>query len=386
MNINIKEGCIAEMNIRKIIAKSILRKMKKADSWFASGYSMNLYRGCTHNCAYCDGRSEGYYLQGEFGRDIDIKINAPEIFRKELDPAKKRKPMKRGFIMAGGGVGDSYQPLEREYELTRQIINIIDEFKYPVHILTKSTLVLRDIDILRKINLNKRAIVSFSFSSTDDAKAAVFEPGASPPSERLEAIKTLKRNGIPCGIYLLPVIPFVTDTPALLEQAVKKGREAGADFIVFGPMTLKEGRQKEYFLNLLNKQYPELMTDYDIIYGGDRWGSPDSGYCSSLNTLFLSIAKNYGMPVRIPSRLYRDMVDENDLVAMVLENIDYLLKQRGEKSPFGYAAYSISKVKEPLSTMRRDLHNIKGVGRVIEKTILEILDTGDSSYLKKLSS
>jgi len=102
---------IEEVTIREIEAKSILRKHKKIDSWFISHYGMNLYRGCSHNCAYCDGRSEGYYVDGEFGEDVTAKVNAIEVLRRELDPKRKRIPLKRSFIMVGGGVGDSYQPI-----------------------------------------------------------------------------------------------------------------------------------------------------------------------------------------------------------------------------------------------------------------------------------
>ena len=99
------------MTIREIEAKSILRKHKKIDSWFISHYGMNVYRGCSHNCVYCDGRSEGYYVDGEFGEDVTAKVNAIEVLRRELDPKRKRTPFKRSFIMVGGGVGDSYQPI-----------------------------------------------------------------------------------------------------------------------------------------------------------------------------------------------------------------------------------------------------------------------------------
>ncbi len=94
------------MVVKEIVAKSILRKHKKIDSWFLSWYGMNLYRGCTHNCVYCDGRSEGYYVEGEFGTDLTVKINAVDVLRRELDPKRKRTPFKQGYIMVGGGVGD----------------------------------------------------------------------------------------------------------------------------------------------------------------------------------------------------------------------------------------------------------------------------------------
>jgi DNA repair photolyase len=95
------------LTIKELEAKSILRKHKKIDSWFLSNYGMNLYRGCLHNCVYCDGRAEGYYVEGQFGSDVAVKVNALEILRRELDPKRKRSPFKRGYVMVGGGVGDS---------------------------------------------------------------------------------------------------------------------------------------------------------------------------------------------------------------------------------------------------------------------------------------
>jgi len=125
------------LTINEIEAKSILRKQKKIDSWFLSRYGMNLYRGCTHNCVYCDGRAEGYYVEGEFGSDVAVKINALEVLRRELDPRRKRTPYKPGYVMVGGGVGDSYQPVEEKYELTRKTLLLLSEKKLPFQILTK---------------------------------------------------------------------------------------------------------------------------------------------------------------------------------------------------------------------------------------------------------
>jgi len=113
------------MHLKKIIAKSILRKYKKIDSWFLSRYGMNLYRGCTHNCVYCDGRAEKYNLEGEFGQDVAVKVTALDILARELNPKQKRILFKPGYIMVGGGVGDSYQPAEKEYKLTRQVLELL---------------------------------------------------------------------------------------------------------------------------------------------------------------------------------------------------------------------------------------------------------------------
>ena len=372
------------MTIREIEAKSVLRKYKKIDSWFISRYGMNLYRGCTHNCIYCDGRAEGYYVDGEFGEDVTVKVNAIEILRRELDPKRKRTPFKRSFIMIGGGVGDSYQPVEAKYQLSRRALELVGEYNFPVHVLTKSTLVKRDIDILKKINKKNRAIVSFSFSSVNDEISAIFEPGVPPPSKRLKTLTFFKNEGIACGMFLLPVIPFITDTPELMEETIRKASEAGLDFIIFGGMTLKEGRQKDYFFKTLRNKYQKLMGEYENIYQKNKWGEAAEEYYNSINLTFNSIVKKYKIPPRIPLALYKDILEENDLVVVILEHIDYLLKIEGRTSPYGYAAYSVSQIKEPLSFMKRELKRINGVGKVTENIILEILETKNSSYFKKL--
>ncbi|MCX6000280.1 MAG: radical SAM protein [Chloroflexi bacterium] len=372
------------MSIREIEAKSILLKHKKIDSWFISHYGMNLYSGCSHNCVYCDGRSEQYYTYGEFGRDVTVKMNAVDILRRELSPARKRTPFKRSFVMVGGGVGDSYQPLDEKYLLTRKALEVIYQAGFPVHVLTKSTLIRRDADILKAINERTGAIASFSFSSVDDGISAIFEPSVPPPSRRLETMAFLKNQGIACGMFLLPVIPFVTDLPALIDDAVRKASEVGVDFVIFGGMTLKQGRQKDYFMEVLLRHRPELSYQYDLIYHGGKWGEPAQEYTGPLNMAFGAIARHYGIPPRMPPALYRDILSQNDLVVVMLEHIDYLLKMEGKKSPFGYAAYSISQVAEPLSFWRGDLRQLKGVGPTTEGIIREILDTGRSSYYERL--
>ncbi|MCX5991497.1 MAG: radical SAM protein [Chloroflexi bacterium] len=384
MSINTRSGFTEEVTIREIEAKSILRKHKKIDSWFISRYGMNLYSGCSHNCVYCDGRSEGYYTYGEFGQDITVKVNAIDILRRELDPARKRIPLKRSFIIVGGGVGDSYQPIEKKYQLTRRALELVYQYGFPVHMLTKSTLIMRDTNILKAINERTRAIVSFSFSSVDDTISAVFEPGVPSPSERLQALAYFKSQGIACGMFLLPVIPFVTDTAGLMEEALRKASEAGVDFVIFGGMTLKEGKQRDYFMAALKKYRAQLDGGYQRTYPGNRWGEPSAEYLGSLNMAFNAIAKKYGLPIRMPQALYGEILSKDDLVIVILEHIDYLLKIEGRKSPFGYAAYSISQLKEPLSDLRGELHRIKGVGGATQAIILEILKKGRSSYYEQL--
>ncbi len=383
-NTNTKIKFIREVLVKEIKAKSILRKTKKVDSWFLINYGMNLYRGCAHNCVYCDGRSEGYYVDGEFGEEITVKVNAIDILKRELDQKRKKIPLKHYFVGLSGGVGDSYQPLEEKYELTRQALELFYEKKFPVHILTKSTLVERDINIIKKINEQNRAIVSFSFSSTNNEISSIFEPGVPAPRERLKTLSKFKKEGIACGMYLMPVIPFITDTREVMEETIKKAKETELDFVVFAGMTLKEGRQKEYFIKKLEEKFPELAPHYENIYLKNKWGAPTDEYYQSISQTFNLLSKKYKIPRRIPANLYGDILDENDLVVVILEQLDYLAKLEGKHSPYGYAAYSVSKLKESLSEIKENLQCIRGVGKVTESIIKEILRTGSSSYYEKL--
>ena len=373
------------MNIREIKAKSILLKHDKIDSWFVSRYGMNLYRGCAHNCVYCDGRSERYQVDGVFGRDVAVKTNAVDILRRELKPIGRRVKLKPSYIMLGGGVGDSYQPVEATYQLTRRTLQLLCEYKWPVHILTKSTLVERDIDVIKRINQQNRAIVSFSFSSTNDEISAVLEPHVPLPSERLNTLAFFKRHEIACGMFLLPVVPFLTDTSEMIAETLRQAHEIGVDFVIFGGMTLKNGRQKTHFLDSLRERYPELSTEYERIYGANKWGHATAEYYHAINSIFNELSRKHKIARRIPPPLYRDILSENDLVVVMLEHLDYFLRLEGKRSSFGYAAYAISKLNKPLSTLKTALREIKGVGEKTEKIILEILETKNSAYYNSLS-
>ncbi len=372
------------MIAQEIKAKSILLKHGKVDSWFVSRYGMNLYRGCTHSCAYCDGRSERYRVEGTFGENVAVKTNAVEILRRELKPVGRHAKLKPSFIILGGGVGDSYQPLEEQYQLTRRVLQLLCEYRWPVHILTKSTLVERDIDIIKRINQQNRAIVSFSFSSVNDAVSAVFEPHVPPPSERLKTLAAFKKAGVACGMFLLPVIPFITDTPEMITDALRRAREVGVDFVIFGGMTLKVGRQMDHFYRVLSELHPELVAKYQQIYKGHEWGQATDEYYDPLNLVFNQAAKACQLRRRMPPELYRDVLWENDLVVVMLEQMDYFLRLEGKRSSFGYAAYAVSKLNVPLSAMKSRLREISGVGEKTEQIILEILETKRSAYYDSL--
>jgi DNA repair photolyase len=366
--------------IREIQARSILRKQRRVDSWFASAAGMNLYRGCAHDCAYCDGRAERYRVEGEFGRDVAAKVNAPEVLSRELDPRRKRKPLRRAYVLIGGGVGDAYQPAEERYELARAALTLIERYGYPAHVLTKSSLVERDFDLLERIAKRARAVVSTSLCCADDQLSATFEPGCSPPSRRLETLVKARDRGLATGVYLMPVIPLITDASEVLEHTLASIAGAGVDFAMFGGMTLKPGRQTEHFRSVLEQRFPGLAPRYAEIYTGDRWGNARRDYYATIEGRFGEAAKRHGLARRIPTRLLGDVLDENDLVTVVLENLEYLCQLDERPAPYGRAARSVAALEHPISTRRDSLQDLPGVGAFTAELIGEILDTGGCTF------
>jgi hypothetical protein len=218
----------------------------------------------------------------------------------------------------------------------------------------------------------------------DDQLCSIFEPHVPGPDERLKAVAYFKQHGLNCGLFLMPVIPFITDNSELMEQVFKKGKAAGIDFIIFGGLTLKSGKQKAHFMNVIKDRFPEHYSSYDSIYLENRWGQASGKYYKHVHDLFFVLAKKYGMPVRVPRTFFSDILDENDRVIVILEHMDYLLKLRGEASPFGYAAYSISKLREPLSEYKTEWQKLSGIGTSTAGIIEEIIESGTSVYYQKL--
>jgi DNA repair photolyase len=373
--------------VTEITAKSLIRRQKRPDSWFVASIGMNLYRGCRHDCVYCDGRAERYYVEGEFGRDVAVKVNAPELLRREVDPARRRKPLPGGYLLLGGGVGDSYQPAEEHYRLSRRALEILAEFRYPVEVLTKSTLVLRDLDLLERINRQRRALVCFSLSSADEGLSRVFEPGVPSPLARLEAMAAFKAAGIPCGLFLLPIIPGVSDSARLIEETMQRAKTAGARFVVFGGMTLKEGRQRAHFLSVLEGCRPELVERYRNLYPGDPWGRARDPYDGELNRRCGVLARRAGLPPRMPPALWADLLDDRERVAVILEHLDYLLRLPDPATgptAYGRAARILARLAVPPPASPAWDTLPPGISPEAAEVIREILRTGGSALYDRL--
>ena len=244
--------------VTEITSKTILNHVKQPDPWFGLKYNMNLYRGCQHQCIYCDSRSECYQL-GDLAQ-IRVKVNALELLANVL-------PRKQVLGTIGfGSMNDPYMPVEKEYRLVRGALEIIANHGFPVHILTKSDLVLRDLDLLRSI-AEVYAAVSFTITTADDSLAAKLEPGAPRPSERFQAMYQLAEVGILTGVTMMPILPFLEDDPDNIRQIVRQAKLNGASYIIpaFG-MSLRPG-SREYYYQALDSLFPGIKEQYIRAYG-----------------------------------------------------------------------------------------------------------------------
>ena len=291
----------------KIHARSVLRVQPHTDSWFISRYSMNLYSGCEHACAYCDGRAERYHVQGDFERDIRIKVNAVELLRQELN--RQREP---GFLFLGGGVTDAYQPIEEEHQLARGALELALDLGWPVHVLTKSALVERDLDLLQAINNETRAILSFSIQSVDERVITHFEPGASPASERLRVLNKAKELGIGAGVMAMPVLPGISDSQGQLNELAKQA--TGLDYLLFGGLSLRPGAQTDSYMSKVN---PDLIPTYRGLLA--ERGAPLQFYYKKLGPRFKEASSRAKIPERIPRELYTGQIPIYVEAAVYLE-------------------------------------------------------------------
>jgi DNA repair photolyase len=244
--------------IKEIEAKTLLSHSSKPDPWFGCSYTMNLYRGCQHQCIYCDSRSECYQIENF--ADILVKENAIERLEDEL-PRKRKK-----MTVCTGSMNDPYMPVEKERELTRRALEVVATYEFPVHVMTKSDLVLRDTELLIEIG-KVYAAVSFTITTVDDDLGRKVEPGASLPSERLAAMKELSDAGVYTGVTMMPVLPFIEDTEKNIRESLAAFHEYGAQYVLPAFAVTLRDRQRDYYYHKLDGLFPGVKEKYEKQYG-----------------------------------------------------------------------------------------------------------------------
>lgn len=233
----------------------------KAKGILSSDNGMNLYRGCTHGCIYCDSRSKCYQMNHAF-EDIEVKENALELLEKALLSKKKR------CMIGTGAMTDPYLPLEEKLRLTRGALELIERHGFGVAIQTKSDRILRDLDLLQKINEKSKAVVQMTLTTQDDALCRILEPNVCVTSARVAALKAFRDAGIPTVVWLCPILPFINDTRENIEGILQSCIDAGVKGILCFNMglTLREGN-REYFYAQLDRHFPGMKERYIRSYG-----------------------------------------------------------------------------------------------------------------------
>lgn len=222
---------------------------------------MNLYRGCTHGCIYCDARSTCYQMQHAF-EDVEVKRNGPELLEQALRRKRKR------CVIGTGAMSDPYQPLEKELRLTRRCLELIDEYGFGLAIQTKSDLILRDLDLLKSISRKTKCVVQITLTTSDEDLCRILEPGVCTTKRRIEVLRILKEEGISTLVWMTPILPFLNDTKENIEGILDAcAREKVYGIMNFGiGLTLRDG-DRQYFYRKLDQHFPGLKQRYVETYG-----------------------------------------------------------------------------------------------------------------------
>lgn len=243
----------------------------KAKGILSPKNGMNLYRGCSHGCIYCDSRSKCYNMRHDF-EDIEIKENAVELLENALKHKRKK------CMIGTGSMTDPYIPLEIELQNVRKALSLIYENGFGFTVITKSNRILRDIDLLQKINEKTKCVVQMTLTTADEALCRKIEPGVSATKERFEVLKQMRDAGIPAVVWLSPILPFINDTWENISSILDMCIEAKVyGIICFGMgVTLRDGN-REYFYSQLDKYFPGLKGEYIKVYGNQyAVSSPDN--------------------------------------------------------------------------------------------------------------
>lgn len=404
------------MRYERIKARSLLSRRILADGWFHINRSLNAYRGCEHGCVYCDGMAEHYHVD-DFSTHIRAKENAAEVLKKELKkegftPKSElesetlwsfldkedavrltmTKP-KRQIIGICGGVSDGFQPYEEECKITQRIMETLLDFNMPLSILTKSDLVLRDFDLIKRIHKQTNASVMFTITIHDDETQKIFEPKASSTSDRFEALKQFRKAGIPGGVMATPIIPSICDNDENLQELAKLAKSVGAEFILFGGMTLKPGRQKEYFLNVVRKRFPDHLERITGIYANDnKYGIPMwSRLPVSVMLRGHQICKKIGISDRsVRHRLPGESETNHRVLSTLLDIVFYQSHLLGRRHQESKSFHELAKSLEIGLPDLKQLHDEDSLDAALKpfpgtlSIVKEIIESRSSTYVDNI--
>ena len=358
-------------------ARSILNKHKHPDHWFWSRYTAYPYKGCQHGCEFCYSRESKYAPHediADFAYLIKIKENALELLRKALAKAPKDTI----------SLGD-YQPAERKFELSRKMLEICLELDFPVLLLSRSPLVLRDLDLLKEINRKSHASVLFSIIHTSQSPHANvisrMERLAPPPQQRFEAMRELAKAGIRTGICFMPILPDLCDTPENLKLVIRQTADNGGQFVLASSLTLAD-QQKAFFMDFLKDNYPDLYPRYQQLYPVKSY-SPANNHWPQIGIKVREICQQVGIPDRMPRPIRPgEKRALNKRTAEMLANKTYSMELEGEEDrriwPYRKAFWAVEDFPQDIGLVYdrmglKGLQSIQNVGPSIGKQIEQLI-------------
>lgn len=371
--------------------KTVVNKAKRPDHWFWSRYSIHPYVGCQHGCAFCYSREEKYAPYDdidEFSRTVKVKENAADLVRRYL--ARPSSPV--DLVIAG-----DYQPAEKKFGISRQILEVLNDLQFPVMLLERSPLALRDLDLVQSINRRAKAVVAFSIIAAPGSpgydRVCKLERLAPPSEKRFEAMEKFAQAGILTGTCLMPVLPMISDDDETLRSVVQWTADHGGRFVLAGGLTLSD-QQRSYFLNVLESCFPELVERYRVLYPEKSYG-PSPGDWNKLALRIKSFCSQAGISDRMPRPIIPgDKRTLNKRVVEQLANRVYDMDIGGEPNhriwAFRKAAWAIEDLEQDLGRVYRTmglkgLENITNVGpslAVVVQKLIEEYQSGNADGSK----
>lgn len=314
--------------------RSIINKKKVIDYWFWDRYSINPYQGCLMGCAYCDARSAHYRMPDDFENEIVVKKEASLILDDKLKKARTFLP----DVVSLSGVTDPYQAAEKKFRNTRKILQVLKAYQFPVHIITKSDLVLEDLDLLREIAIQNWCTVSVSIPSLNAEVAQIIDGRSILPSKRLEIIKRIKQEApeIQAGVLKIPIIPYLGDDHSVLTAELEEIKQHYADYVLFGGGVHMRDHQATYFLNHLFERRPDLKQPYLNLFKISRirpyqgLSSPPLSYLVPIHKTMLNACDKLGLNFRIKRFVPDDYRRDAYLKSEALFQEAYLLQTSGK--------------------------------------------------------
>ncbi len=359
--------------------KTILNKGKRADHWFWTRYSAYPYLGCQHGCEFCYCRERKYAPHDDpldFAYVIKVKENAPLLLRRALGRAP----------MDVVGLGD-YQPAERKFGLTRQMLEVCVELGFPVFILSRSPLVVRDLDLLRALRERAAVTVAFSLISAPGspayARVCEMEHLAPPAAKRLAAMEQLAKAGIPVGISCMPILPGLCDTDENLEAVARQVAAHGGSFVIAGGLTLAD-QQRDFFFNVLRERFADLVPLYERLYPPGSYG-PSGWPWPRLAQRLQALCQQHGLSDRMPRPIVPG--DKRALNKRIVEKLarqiyDLEIREAAPRRIWALrkAAWAIEDLPQDIGLVYRQMgargiEGLPGVGPALAPGIIQLMDS-----------